>query len=142
VSTAVPVKPLSPPDKARLAAEILAAWARARRRLRAPDLRATLADLRSAAPAGGGAVLPDPRRDGVRLGSAVQRTLRFVPADTRCLVQSLVLTRLLARRGEPGAVVIAVSPPGEAFGAHAWVELDGRPLLPANDPEQTRLAEL
>ena len=36
---------------------------------------------------------------GRRLGHAVARTLRVLPADSRCLMQSLVLTRLLARRG-------------------------------------------
>ena len=56
------------------------------------------------------------------------RTLTALPADSRCLMSSLVLTRLLARRGIDSELVIAVEP-GEQFGAHAWVEHDGSPLL-------------
>ena len=72
----------------------------------------------------------DTRLAGVRLGRAVTRTLRLVPADSRCLMRSLVLTGLLARRGIDSSLVIGVRPEGE-FGAHAWVEHDGRPLLPS-----------
>jgi hypothetical protein len=79
--------------------------------------------------------------DALRLGRAVVRTLAVLPADSRCLMRSLVLTGMLARRGSPGALVIGVKP-GEVFGAHAWVELDGRPLLSAGNGEFARLVEL
>jgi Transglutaminase-like superfamily len=54
-------------------------------------------------------------------------------------MRSLVLVSLLARRSLPATLVIGVLP-GERFAAHAWVELSGRPLLPAGDYE--RLVEL
>ena len=76
-----------------------------------------------------------------RLARAVRRTLRTLPADSRCLMQSLVLTRLLARRGRSASLVIGVSPAG-TFTAHAWVEREGVPLLPTHEDEFSRLAEL
>jgi hypothetical protein len=79
----------------------------------------------------------DPRR----LAQAVTRTLRVFPFDTRCLMASLVVTKLLARRGVPTVFVLAVSP-GPNFAAHAWVECDGRPVLPAGDAGFGRLLEL
>jgi hypothetical protein len=74
-----------------------------------------------------------------RLGRAVQRTLRLLPTDSRCLIRSLVLTRLLARRSIPNTLVIGVRKTGE-FEAHAWIEHGGQPILPAG--EYTRLTEL
>ena len=72
---------------------------------------------------------------------AIGRTLRYVPGDSRCLVRSLVLTSLLARRGIDVKFVIGVAP-GPEFKAHAWVESDGLPLLPSLDDEHERLVEL
>lgn len=66
---------------------------------------------------------------GLRLAHPVRRTLDPLPWDSRCLMRSLVLLRMSARRGVFCRLVIAVRP-GETFAAHAWVELDGRPLLP------------
>ena len=67
--------------------------------------------------------------------------LTIVPTDARCLARSLTLTRLLARRGLPGTVVIGVRNEPE-FAAHAWVELEGAPLLPDGGAEFTRLTEV
>lgn len=78
---------------------------------------------------------------GSRLAYIVSSVLRLLPTDSRCLMRSLVLTRLLARRGLPSALVIGVTASPE-FGAHAWVEQDGRPLLPAHDAIFARLVEL
>jgi hypothetical protein len=64
-----------------------------------------------------------------------------MPADSRCLMRSLVLTRLLARRGIESRLVISVRP-GERFAAHAWVEHDGVALLPADAPQSERLVTL
>jgi hypothetical protein len=127
---------LSPSAKARLAGEILLAYVRVRRNLRRADFRSVLSTIRSV----GG---PE-RADTVgpaRLGRAVARTLRVLPTDSRCLMQSLVLTSLLARRGIPSLVVIGVSP-GADFGAHAWVESSGVPLLPPREHRFERLVEL
>jgi hypothetical protein len=121
-----------------LAFEILDAYMRARWALRRAELAEALEHLR------GPAILPVPdnaARAGVRLGRAVVRTLRPLPTDTRCLMRSLVLSRLLARRGVPATLVIGVSRE-HGFESHAWVEHDGVPLLPPGGPTFTRLLEL
>jgi hypothetical protein len=58
-----------------------------------------------------------------RLASVTARALRDVPGDTRCLVRSLVLIRLLANRGVPGRLGLALRRSDPA--AHAWVEVEG-----------------
>ena len=127
---------LSAIDKGQLAIEIVAAYARVVWLLRRDALPSTIAALRAhphdgaGAPAAAVAVA-----DGRRLASAVVRTLRPLPRGSRCLTRSLVLVSLLARRGVEGNLVIAVQPSAEpSFDAHAWVEVDGSPLLaPALD---------
>jgi len=74
-----------------------------------------------------------------RLGNAVTRTLRALPVDARCLVASLVLTRMLARRGIESTLVLGVRNK-PSFEAHAWIEHDGVALLPTTS-EFERLAE-
>ena len=76
-----------------------------------------------------------------RLGDAVMRTLALLPGDTRCLVRSLVLTRLLARRGIPAKLVIGART-APSFLAHAWVEYDHSPVLPPGDGSFGRLTEI
>jgi hypothetical protein len=126
--------------KAVLAAEILAAYARARWLVARRPLPEAVAALRQArgsrAPSP-----PDAVAEGRRLGRAVDRLLRPMPTDTRCLSQALTLTRLLAARRMDGVLVIGVAG-GDDFEAHAWVELDGRPLLPSGDGRYERLTEL
>jgi len=130
-------RPLSLPRKLTLAREIVVEYVRVRRILRRQDLPRTLKLIRAVTPA---ELLPASTTDE-RLAGAVRRTLRRLPADSRCLMQSLVLTRLLARRGRDSTLVIGVSPAGR-FSAHAWVERDGVPLLPAHQLEFGRLSEL
>lgn len=77
---------------------------------------------------------------GIRLGNAVQRTLRALPVDSRCLVTALVLTRMLARRGIKSTFVLGVRA-RPRFAAHAWVERGPTALLPTK-PEFQRLVEL
>lgn len=132
--------PLSALAKLRLAAEVLAMYAEVRWRLWRGDLRSTTSALRDRVP-DHQPVEPGPEshRQGVRLASAVTRTLAVLPTDSRCLMQSLVLTGLLSRRGIGSVLVVAVkSDPG--FAAHAWVEHGARPLLPRGD--YGRLLEL
>lgn len=128
---------MSAAQKARLAGEVLVAYVRVRLLLaRHDDAREILRILRDVKPLEGSrrSIAPD------RLARAVTRTLAHLPSDTRCLAQSLTLTALLARRGHSGRVVIATRP--SPFAAHAWVELDGRPLLAPHDFAGWRLAEL
>ena len=129
---------LPPAERVRLVAEILRIYVRARRLLRTTSLPAVLEDLR------GDPVSAHERpvsaAEGRRLGRAVVRTLSLLPTDSRCLTRSLVLIALLTRRGTPSRLVLGVTG-AEGFAAHAWVELDGRPLLePGTDFE--RLTEL
>ena len=131
---------LAPLDKARLGAEILRLYARARWLLRRDDLPTALARLRD-----GEARSTRPDADelyaGRVLGSITTRALAALPTDGRCLVRSLVLTGLLSRRGIESKLVLAVHP-GEEFAAHAWVEHDGAALIEPGGPPLERLAEL
>jgi hypothetical protein len=131
---------LTPGEKARLGSEILRAYSRARWLLWRTDLPTTLAALR----AGAAERVTDPveaGRTGVRLGEAVGKTLRHLPFDSRCLMRSLVLTSLLARRGIECSFVIAVRSDSD-FVAHAWVERRGVPLLEPAGPPFSRIVEL
>jgi hypothetical protein len=120
--------------KLALAVEIVAAYARARWCLWRTDLPSAVATLRGDADG-----IPD--QAAFRLGRAVGRTLRFLPFDSRCLMRSLVLVVLLARRGIRSSLVIGVAP-GPTFDAHAWVESGGVALLPSGEPAYGRVAEL
>jgi hypothetical protein len=116
--------------KGLLAAEILVTYIVTRWSLRRAPLPGVVARLRQVE----GARLRGPMVSGhgARLGRAVERTLSPLPVDSRCLLRSLVLLRMLARRGERAELVIAARP-GEAadgFEAHAWVEVRGRAVLP------------
>jgi hypothetical protein len=127
-----PARRLRPAERARLAAEIVAAYAQARRELRRAPIESVVAALRSEAPLPQLAPAPGALGEACRLGWVVTRTLRLMPGDTRCLARSLVLTRLLARRGIPAKLVIGARAAPE-FLAHAWVEYDGQPVLSPGD---------
>ncbi|HKP21799.1 MAG TPA: lasso peptide biosynthesis B2 protein [Thermoleophilaceae bacterium] len=77
----------------------------------------------------------------VKLAWVVHRTLNHLPGDTRCLTRSLVLLRILARRGIETKLVIGVRA-DEGFAAHAWVELAGVPLLDPTEFAAGRLVEI
>jgi hypothetical protein len=136
-----PTRPLRAGERTRLATEIVLAYVQAKLALRRAPIGAVVATLRAS--------LQQPRPDSGpetlveahRLGRAVTRTLALVPGDTRCLARSLVLTRLLARRGIPAKLVIGARP-APSFLAHAWVECDGTPVLSAGDGSFGRLVEL
>jgi Transglutaminase-like superfamily len=126
-------------SKLELSAEILVAYARARRVLRQRSLPAATAAMRRHSERHFCAA-EDAHRIGLRLGRAVTRVLGVLPRDPRCLTRSLVLTALLARRGILASLVIGVRP--DPFGAHAWVEHEGRPLLPPATEPFERLLEV
>ena len=131
---------MSDAARTRLALEILTAYVQSRRALRRAPIETVVAGLRSRSPA---VALPDADSlDQARsLGWAVARLLAHVPGDTRCLARSLVLTRLLAKRGIEAKLVIGASTTPE-FLAHAWVEHDGTPVLNPGDASFGRLVEL
>jgi hypothetical protein len=124
----------------RLASEIVAAYAHARGALRRDAITAVVAGLRAQSPP---ARHPSAatREEAHRLARAVTRTLRHMPGDTRCLVRSLVLIRLLARRGIPAQLVIGARTAPD-FLAHAWVEHAGEPVLDPGEDSFGRLVEL
>ena len=129
--------------KVRLAAEIVVAYTVARREIRRLDLQQAVGAIRSPRRRPRAPVLADGRDAGPRLGEAVVRTLEAMPVDSRCLMRSLVLLRLLARRGVKGSLVIAVRPEELLkLAAHAWVEVDGRPMLAPAGPDHGRLVTL
>jgi hypothetical protein len=127
--------PLSLLHRLSLAAEILTAYAQVRKELRRGDLRQTVEALRRTD------TIVTPEVGPRRLAQAATRTVRLLPFDSRCLMASLVVTKLLARRGVPAVFILGVSP-GPGFAAHAWVECEGRPVLPAGDSSFGRLLEL
>jgi hypothetical protein len=127
--------------KLHLAIEIIASYLLTRWYLRQGPLPGVVARLRAA----GRSPLTGPlgADQAPRLGRAVGRTLAGLPADSRCLFRSLVLLRVLARRGVAGSLVIAARPESrDGFDAHAWVEVKGRPVLPAASPGYGRLVTL
>jgi hypothetical protein len=124
-----------------LGSEILVAYLTARWYLRQGALPSVVARLRRVPPEP--APGPMGAEQGARLGRAVGRTLSVLPFDSRCLLRSLVLVRLLARRGETADLVIAARPgEAEGFDAHAWVEVAGYPVLPPAVSPYGRLVTL
>lgn len=106
------------------------------RRRRLPTLAAQLRT-----PVGPALAAPAHPAAPYRLAWAVERVLKPLPSDSRCLVNSLVLVGLLARRSLASRLVIGVREGGE-FGAHAWVEYEGKPLLSAETTAYGRIAEV
>lgn len=133
---------LSLTGKALLVGEVLGIYSWARWLLWRRDLPSVVTAVGTIAPdlarpASGSA----PLRLGARLGRVTSRCLQMLPTDSRCLVRSVVLMALLARRGIASSLVIGVKP-GEDFEAHAWIEREGQPLLPAGGGAYSRLVEL
>lgn len=137
----LPPSPLGPVTRALLVGEVLAAYVQARRELRRAPIEPVVAALRCDASLPAVVQGPHAFEEARRLGWIVGRTLKLVPGDTRCLARSLVLTRLLARRGIPAKLVIGARADPE-FLAHAWVECEGKPVLSPGDGSFARLVEL
>ncbi|HWF50478.1 MAG TPA: lasso peptide biosynthesis B2 protein [Solirubrobacteraceae bacterium] len=128
--------------RARLGVEVAITYVSVLRAHRTSDVRGILRDLRDVPLARVGAPPAIPRATYSQLARATQRVLAVMPTDARCLNQSLVLSALLARRGIASRVVVAVASPARSFTAHAWVEVDGRALLPPSRDGESRLVEL
>jgi hypothetical protein len=127
-------------ERSLLIAEILGAYLATQRALRRAPIAAVLAEIR-ASPRINRELRSDAPAEARHLASAVVRTLAPLPGDTRCLARSLVLTRLLARRGIPATLVIGTRTVPD-FLAHAWVEHEGCAVLAPGDGSFGRLAEL
>jgi len=124
--------------------EIVVAYVRLRRRVRRSDIRDLLASIRArpaSRPAGLETGSPEERDVATCLANAVRRTLRILPADSRCLMQSLVLSWLLSSRAISTTLVIGVQP-GPDFAAHAWLEHAGRPVSSAGAFSGSRMIEI
>jgi hypothetical protein len=140
----VPGRHATPAEKSKLAAEIIVTYAVTRWQMPRGDIRDVAAASRTSL-----AETPHRLPLGTRetwelathLGRAVDRTLRVLPTDSRCLVQSLVLSRLLSARGISSTLVIGAHSRPE-FAAHAWVEHAGLPVLPHQGFHDSRLLEL
>jgi Transglutaminase-like superfamily len=137
-----PHRPWTAAEKAGLAREIAATYVRVRWWLR----RGTVEQATATAREGLGADEQPERHPGeyhlgLRLGRIVEANLGRLPGDTRCLTRSLVLVRMLARRGIASHLVIGVQAQ-PAFTAHAWVELDGHPLLNPGEYQSGRLTQI
>jgi hypothetical protein len=127
-----------PGEKIALVLEILRAYAAMWRVLRLSDVLQMAARAREV-PSRGRVADPLEHLVARRLGKVVGKTLGVLPTDSRCLIRSLVLVRLLARRSIASTLVIGVRKTSE-FAAHAWVEHDGEAILPPG--EYTRLTDL
>jgi hypothetical protein len=127
-----------------LVGEILAVYAVTRWHMPRGDIRQVMATTRAQLEREP-SMQPPPGQDSwevaAHLGRAVYRTLRVLPTDSRCLVQSLVLSRMLAARGIPSTLIIGAHSQPD-FKAHAWVEQEGRPVLPPRGFQDSRLVEL
>jgi Transglutaminase-like superfamily len=65
-----------------------------------------------------------------RLSRAVDRSLRLGSRRPRCLVNALVLYRLLREQGDAAELVIGLQQTPADKDAHAWVELGGKDVGP------------
>lgn len=87
--------------------------------LRREPLPALVARLGRASPEPGERLAPD------RLSRAVDRSLRVGGRRPRCLVNALVLYRLLREQGDDAELVVGLPARPVDKDAHAWVELGG-----------------
>jgi hypothetical protein len=120
-----------------MAAEIVVTYGKVRRLLRRHTLPETVQALRGQGPF----TAPVDDELGRHLAWATVRTISVLPLDSRCLMRSLVLMGVLARRGMPATFVLSAAP-GPQFEAHAWVEYAGNPLLVPADATHQDLVRL
>ena len=125
--------------RVQLIGEIVTLYAVTRWSLRRNDLPATVQKLRTRGERL--AARPAPVDDPARLVGITLSVLTRIPADSRCLMRSLVVLGLLARRQVDTRLVIGVNVDA-GFTAHAWVERQGVALLPPESFGQGRLVTL
>lgn len=124
---------LGPRGRVALMLEVLAAYVPLRRVMLTNDPRAMVMRARRIKPFP--TVMDDAEADraAVRLGWIVRHVVGILPTENRCLIRSLVLVRLLERRGIDNRLVIGVRDSRSA--AHAWVEHNGKAVLPRGPHE-------
>ena len=99
-TTEHPLRPLTALEKLRLIGEIATTYGRARWWLRSGTVEQAARRARRGGPAGAADQRPvETFVYALRVGQLVERGLRRLPGDTRCLTRSMVLVRLLSRRG-------------------------------------------
>lgn len=124
-------RPMSLPERPvralRNAAEIVVAYLRVRRIMEREPIDAVVGRLKSPTRP---AIEPSTPAlaEAQRLAGAVNATISRLPFENRCLVRSLVLLRMLDRRGYRAEFVLSAYSDDE-FGAHAWIEWEHVPLL-------------
>lgn len=64
-----------------------------------------------------------------RTAHLVDATAAFYPLNPTCLKKSLILLRILGRRGVRAELCLGVRKEQEQLGAHAWVVCEGRIVL-------------
>ena len=73
-----------------------------------------------------------PEQLAERRAQAIAAVAERLPFKPRCLPRALVLAGLLRRRRLAGELCLGTRIAG-AFDAHAWIEMEGRPVHEAND---------
>jgi hypothetical protein len=131
-----------------------AAWElwRVRRQLRSTEVGG-LIEPASEARAPAGRVVRAELEEARRWARAVARAQRIPWARNACLGRSLALERLLRKHGVADSCICIGVQAGDAFGAHAWVEVGGvvvgdhravgarwTPLAPGTTAFRSRLA--
>ena len=113
------------PARWRRGARMLWTWARMPRRVRGEPLSTLLPRQTPAHPA------PPTPDDAVREVAAMAGFLLRLrlPLDNTCLTRSLTLYYCLRAEGVPVQVVFGVRPGRELREGHAWLELQGRPVM-------------
>ena len=102
------------------AVRLLLAWCLLRLR---PFMR-VVATLDRARPGAGGA------HDEIRrVRWAVEAAARHLPLDLSCLPQALAASWMLIARGARPSLYFGVAAAGRGFESHAWVEVDGVPVV-------------
>jgi hypothetical protein len=86
-----------------------------------------------------------PRREGGAAAAReaarlVRAAARLSPFPSTCLTRSIVLSRLLRRRGLAAGIRIGVRRGEGPFAAHAWVEVDGEPVSDRADVAERHAA--
>lgn len=123
-ATAMHSAPLRLSDKVRVAARIWRSYLRIELRDPREPLPQFIARLGRVEARRGARIAP------TRLKGAVLRALRLGPWRPTCLVNAMVLFRLLREQGDPAELVIGLPREARNHEAHAWVELDGQDLGP------------